>query len=124
MSQPFWVYMLRCSDGSFYVGHTDELERRLRQHEDGGYCRWTRSRRPLRLVFSADIGGSISTPIIVGDSIVAAGYDETVHLYRIRYRRAETGDEGALPSRGGDWWTVSVRETARHEIGASIESTP
>lgn len=54
MSQPFWVYMLRCSDGSFYVGHTDELERRLRQHEDGGYCRWTRSRRPLRLVFSAE----------------------------------------------------------------------
>jgi outer membrane protein assembly factor BamB len=77
-----------------------------------------------RLVFSADIGGSISTPIIVGDSIVAAGYDEAVHLYRITYRKAREGAEGALPSRSGDWWQVGVRETARQAIGASIESTP
>ncbi len=77
-----------------------------------------------RLVFSAGIGGSISTPIIVGDTIVAAGYDEAVHLYRITYREASEGDEGALPSRDGGWWTVSVRETARQVIGASIESTP
>lgn len=54
MSQPFWVYMLRCADGSFYVGHTDELEQRLGQHNDGRYCRWTRCRRPLQLVWSAD----------------------------------------------------------------------
>ncbi len=77
-----------------------------------------------QLVFSADIGGSISTPIIVGDSIVAAGYDETVHMYRITYRKAPKGAEGALSGRSGDWWRVSVRETARQTIGASIESTP
>ena len=77
-----------------------------------------------QLVFSADIGGSISTPIIVGDSIVAAGYDETVHMYRITYRKAPEGAEGALSGRSGDWWRVSVRETARQTIGASIESTP
>ncbi len=77
-----------------------------------------------RLVFSAAIGGSISTPIIVGDTIVAAGYDETVHLYRITYRETSPGAEGALQSRTGDWWKVSVRETARQKIGASLESTP
>jgi outer membrane protein assembly factor BamB len=77
-----------------------------------------------RLVFSADIGGSISTPIIVGDSIVAAGYDKTVHLYRITYRQAREDAEGAIPSRNGDWWTVGVRETASQTLGASIESTP
>jgi len=54
MAQPFWVYMLRCSDGSFYVGHTDELDRRMTQHDDGRYCRWTRSRRPLQLVWSQE----------------------------------------------------------------------
>lgn len=77
-----------------------------------------------RLVFSANIGGSISTPIIVGDCIVAAGYDETVHLFRITYRKARESDDGALPGRTGDWWTVAIRETARQNIGASIESTP
>ena len=28
----FWVYMLRCADGSYYTGHTDDLERRLAAH--------------------------------------------------------------------------------------------
>ena len=52
MSRPFFVYMLACSDGSFYVGHTDELEVRLAQHEMGEGARYTRPRRPLRLVGS------------------------------------------------------------------------
>jgi len=31
----FWVYMLRCADGSFYTGHTDNLDQRMAQHETG-----------------------------------------------------------------------------------------
>jgi len=31
----FWAYMLRCADGSYYVGHTDDLERRIGMHADG-----------------------------------------------------------------------------------------
>ncbi|MBC7715515.1 MAG: GIY-YIG nuclease family protein, partial [Pseudorhodobacter sp.] len=31
--KPFFVYLLRCSDGSFYAGHTDELELRVAQHQ-------------------------------------------------------------------------------------------
>ncbi len=31
----FWAYMLRCSDGSYYTGHTDNLELRLAQHRAG-----------------------------------------------------------------------------------------
>jgi hypothetical protein len=33
--KPFWVYILRCRDGSYYIGHTDDLERRISQHERG-----------------------------------------------------------------------------------------
>ena len=29
----FWVYILRCGDGSYYTGHTDDLESRLHQHQ-------------------------------------------------------------------------------------------
>ncbi len=48
----FWVYILRCSDGSYYTGHTDMLETRIAQHHAGNFPCHTRSRRPLELVWS------------------------------------------------------------------------
>jgi predicted GIY-YIG superfamily endonuclease len=48
----FWAYMLRCADGSYYVGQTDDLERRIAQHEYGGFCDFTARRRPVLLVWS------------------------------------------------------------------------
>lgn len=50
----FWVYMLRCADGSFYAGHTDDLERRIAQHQAGELSGYTHTRRPVALVFSQD----------------------------------------------------------------------
>jgi predicted GIY-YIG superfamily endonuclease len=47
----FWVYLLRCSDGSYYAGHTDNLEARLWQHQQGICCDWTSRRRPVELVW-------------------------------------------------------------------------
>ena len=53
---PFWVYILRCADGSYYTGHTDNLERRIGEHHSGSIngC-YTVKRRPLELVFSQDL---------------------------------------------------------------------
>ena len=50
----FWAYMLRCADGRFYVGHTDNLEGRMSQHQHGGYCDFTARRRPVALVWSQE----------------------------------------------------------------------
>ena len=47
----FWVYILRCADGSYYTGHTDNLEARLWQHQNGILCDWTSRRRPIELVW-------------------------------------------------------------------------
>ena len=47
--------MLRCSDGSFYVGSTVDLETRLWQHEVGEGAAYTRRRRPVVLVWSAEL---------------------------------------------------------------------
>jgi putative endonuclease len=47
----FWVYILRCGDGSYYTGHTDDLEKRLWQHREGKGSDWTRRRRPVELVW-------------------------------------------------------------------------
>jgi len=51
----FWMYILRCSDGSYYTGHTDDLEARLDVHVTGRIqsC-YTCSRRPLNLVYSQE----------------------------------------------------------------------
>ena len=46
--------MLRCSDGSYYVGHTDELERRLVEHETGAGSGYTATRQPVQLVWFAE----------------------------------------------------------------------
>ncbi len=51
----FWVYVLRCSDGSYYTGHTDSLERRIGQHSTGAIAGcYTFNRRPLMVVFSQE----------------------------------------------------------------------
>jgi putative endonuclease len=47
----FWVYILRCRDGSYYTGHTDDLEKRLYQHRQGKMCDWTRRQLPVELVW-------------------------------------------------------------------------
>ena len=46
----FWTYTLRCADGAYYVGHTDDLARRLAMHQDGSLGGFTASRRPVTLM--------------------------------------------------------------------------
>ena len=47
----YYVYMLRRSDDSYHVGHTNDLEQRLAAHERGAIEGYTLSRRPVELVF-------------------------------------------------------------------------
>jgi len=50
----FWVYILRCSDGSYYAGHTDDLEARFAAHQSGEMSGYTCSKRPVELVFAEE----------------------------------------------------------------------
>ena len=47
----FYIYMLQCSDGSYYVGHSDDLEKRIAAHRLGEIPGYTVTRRPIRLEF-------------------------------------------------------------------------
>ena len=47
----FWVYILRCADGFYYTGHTDNLEKRIAEHQAGAVPGYTFSRRPVTLVY-------------------------------------------------------------------------
>ena len=48
---PFWVYILRCADGSYYTGHTENLEKRIAEHQASEVPGYTCTRRPVELVF-------------------------------------------------------------------------
>ena len=45
------MYILKCSDGSYYTGSTNDLERRLWQHQNGEGALYTKNRLPVELVY-------------------------------------------------------------------------
>lgn len=47
----FYCYILECADKTYYTGWSTDPERRARQHDNGKGARYTRSRRPVRLVY-------------------------------------------------------------------------
>jgi putative endonuclease len=49
-----WMYILECSDGSYYVGSTTDLERRVWEHNEGLGARYTARRRPVKLAYAAE----------------------------------------------------------------------
>ena len=55
----FWVYILKCSDGSYYTGHTDNLEKRIGEHKSGLLEGYTATRQPVVLVFSQEFPSRI-----------------------------------------------------------------
>ena len=46
-----YTYMVKCSDGTLYTGWTTDLEHRVKAHNDGEGANYTRSRRPVELVY-------------------------------------------------------------------------
>jgi len=52
MGREYYTYMVSCSDGTLYTGWTVDLGRRLRAHNQGRGARYTRSRRPVHLVYA------------------------------------------------------------------------
>jgi len=52
MNTQYWVYILKCSDDSYYTGFTSNLVLRFKQHEEGIAEGYTKNRRPLKLIYS------------------------------------------------------------------------
>ena len=106
-------------DGNLYVVAQDALGDGTvpGPNLDGPY-------RTPKLIARFPVGGGISTPIMVDDTIVCAAYDAIVHLYRVKWHAAKKGDAGALKSPDGGWFTVKIKETASFTGGGGFESTP
>jgi predicted GIY-YIG superfamily endonuclease len=55
----YWVYILKCADGSYYTGSTSDLDLRIRQHMLGIVASYTKSRLPVELVYAASCDSRI-----------------------------------------------------------------
>lgn len=53
--EPWFVYLLRCSDNSLYCGITNDVERRLAAHNAGTGARYTRSRGPVAVAWLMEV---------------------------------------------------------------------
>jgi len=53
---PYYVYILRCSDGTLYTGCTTDVAERESKHNDARGAKYTTSRRPVKVVYSATHG--------------------------------------------------------------------
>lgn len=54
MASKYYMYVLLCSDGSFYGGFTNKLERRIKAHNNGKGAKYTRNRRPVKLLYNEE----------------------------------------------------------------------
>ncbi len=83
-----WMYILECADGSYYVGSTTDLERRLLEHEEGEGAKYTKRRRPVTLVYSQEF-----------DSVAEAFYwEKQVQGWgRAKREALIKGERGLLP---------------------------
>jgi putative endonuclease len=55
MNRSAFVYLLRCADGTLYTGWTFDVTQRVHAHQTGRGARYTRTRRPVRLVYSEQL---------------------------------------------------------------------
>ena len=87
----FWVYILRCADGSHYTGHTDDLEKRLAEHHTGQVAGYTATRCPVMLLFS-EVCSPVKRPWLLN-----GGSTRIIHDGSSRNRAVAKRDRRAEP---------------------------
>ena len=83
-----WMYILECADGSYYVGSTNDLQRRIWEHNEGLGARYTARRRPVKLAYAVEF------------SSIAEAYEREKQVQNWSRAKREAlirGDDAALP---------------------------
>ena len=101
----FWTYLLRCADGSYYAGHTDDLDRRVAEHQSGAVPGYTQSRLPVEMVWAGDCGTR-----------------EEALTFELRIKGWSRAKKEALIR--GDWDGVSAAARKTLRYGSSTSSAP
>jgi predicted GIY-YIG superfamily endonuclease len=83
-SREIWfVYMVRCRDGTLYTGITKDVSRRCQQHNEGTASRYTRSRRPIKLIYH-EVRPTQSSALKREAAIKAMTRREKLEILRLR----------------------------------------
>ena len=101
----FYAYLLRCADGSYYAGHTDDLDLRFAQHNQGLLGGYTAKRRPVELMWS--------------DRFPTR--DEAFAAERKVKGWSRAKKEALI---AGDWDLISVLARNRQPLGAEVAPDP
>ncbi len=106
----FYAYLLRCNDGSYYAGHTDDLELRFAQHQTGALGGYTATRRPVTLVWSDSFMTRDDAFLVERklkgwsrakkEALIAGDWQRVSWLARGRTGRGDGREGGAGPSTG------------------------
>ena len=59
MEKPWLVYILKCSDGTYYTGITNDLAKRVAKHDSGRGAKYTRTRTPVILMYAKPVGSMV-----------------------------------------------------------------
>lgn len=51
VQKPWWVYIVKCSDGTYYTGIAPDINKRIEKHNSGNGAKYTRSREPVELLY-------------------------------------------------------------------------
>ncbi|MBB6124386.1 TrmH family RNA methyltransferase [Sphingobium subterraneum] len=134
----FHTYMLKCGDGSYYVGHTDALETRIAQHKKAEIPGYTASRLPVELLWTQDFGtreeALAAEQQIKGwsrkkkEALIDSDWSTLKALSRksfdtgLRLRSAPTQDERMLDSAAPPPVIVLVRPQLGENIGKAARA--
>ena len=83
MEKTWYLYMIRCGDGTLYTGITDDVQRRFAMHQNGKGVKYTRGRGPLTLVYQIECG-SRSEELKAEIRVKALKKQEKIMLYEGR----------------------------------------
>ena len=126
----FWIYILRCVDGSYYTGHTDDLDRRIAEHQSGAIPGYTHDRRPVELMFAENFATRIEAlereqqvkdwSRKKKEALFVSDWQAVADAARSRPRVSTALDAGSNRTEVGDMKTTSVRaERSRSTATAS-----
>lgn len=77
----YCVYVLQCNDGTYYIGSTSDLKKRIEAHNGNkaGGAKYTRSRRPVKLVYSQEVA-SLSQALKMENKLKLMSRKEKIQL--------------------------------------------
>lgn len=79
----YFVYMLECSNSTFYTGYTTDVERRYQEHVDGSIkCKYTRSFPPKRLAAFWEVADDLSSALKIENAIKRLTKKEKIYLVK------------------------------------------